>query len=95
MTSTLGRTLTRPQLQKYPIEVYFDILSPELIIKSLILTNCQVEIFTEKDHYLPGEKLTGKIYIVAKELVRVSKLVAVVEGYNSVAWKEGRKSLVF
>ena len=54
--------------------------------------NLQLQLATEKDHYLPGEQLTGKIYLVAKESIRVSKLVAVVEGYNEVSWDEGRKS---
>ncbi|KAL5262577.1 hypothetical protein ACHWQZ_G008098 [Mnemiopsis leidyi] len=52
----------------------------------------ELQLATEKDHYLPGEQLTGKIYLVAKESIRVSKLVAVVEGYNKVTWEEGRKS---
>lgn len=54
----------------------------------------QLQLATEKDHYLPGEQLTGKIYLVAKESIRVSKLVAVVEGYNKVSWDEGRKECV-
>lgn len=52
----------------------------------------ELQLATEKDHYLPGEQLTGKIYLVAKESIRVSKLVAVVEGYNKVSWEEGRKT---
>ena len=52
----------------------------------------QVEVYTDKDYFLPGEKLTGKIYVVAKESVRVDKLVAVIEGFNHVAWEEDKRS---
>ena len=52
----------------------------------------QLDIVTDKDHYLPDEKLTGKIYLVTRESLRVSKLVAIVEGYNHVTWEEGKHS---
>jgi len=38
--------------------------------------------------------MTGKIYLVAKEALRVGKLVAIVEGYNHVTWEEGKKGSV-
>eukprot|EP00116_Pleurobrachia_bachei_P006327 sb/3466589/ len=55
----------------------------------------EVEVYTDKDHFLPGEKLTGKIYVVAKESVRVDKLVAVIEGFNNVAWEEDKRSIEY
>lgn len=55
----------------------------------------ELQIITEKDYYLPDEALNGKIYFTVREPLNINKLIAVVEGYNHVAWEEGKARSIY
>ena len=51
----------------------------------------ELNFITDKEGYFPEERVEGKVYLVTREAIRITRLVLVMEGYNTVYWEENTR----